>query len=68
MGRLFGQHSLSTLKSKPSSSKARPRQYFQSSRARTASAACRSVRFSVYCNTVTIASCAGEIPGFPRAP
>jgi hypothetical protein len=32
------------------------------------SAACRSVRFPVNCSTVTIVSCAGEIPGFPRAP
>ena len=62
------RNSLSTEKSKPSSSRGRPRQYFQSSRPRTASAACRSVRFSVNCSTVTIASCAGEIPGFPRVP
>jgi hypothetical protein len=62
------RNSLSTLKSNPSSSNARPRQYFQSSRPRTASAACRSVRFSVNCNTVTTASCAGLIPGAPRTP
>ena len=62
-------NSLSTEKSNPSpSSSSRPRQYFQSSRPRTASAACRSVRFSVNCSTVTIASCAGEIPGAPRVP
>ena len=40
---------------------------FQSA-SRTASAACRSVRFSVNCSTVIIASCAGEIPGAPRVP
>ena len=62
------RNSLSTLKSNPGSASSRPRQYFQSSRPRTASAACRSVRSSVNCKTVTIASCAGEIPGAPRVP
>jgi IS30 family transposase len=42
--------------------------YFQSIRPRTASAACRSVRFSANCRTVTSANCPGEIPGLPRAP
>jgi hypothetical protein len=37
-------------------------------RPRTASAACRSDRFSANCNTVTIASWPGEIPGRPRTP
>ena len=45
-----------------------PSAYFQSIRARTASAACRSVRFSTNCNTVTSANCPGEIPGLPRTP
>ena len=62
------RNSLSTLKSNPGSASSRPRQYFQSIRLRTASAACRSVRFSVNCKTVTTASCAGDSPGLPRVP
>ena len=63
------RNSLSTLKSKPSSSSARPKQYFQSSRPRTASAACRSVRFFANCSTGTIASCAArsQTPPTPRS-
>jgi hypothetical protein len=41
------------------------RQYFQSNLQRTASAACRSVRFSAYCNTETMASRAGDSPRRP---
>ena len=54
------------MNSNPASSSSKPRQYFQSTRPRTASAACRSVRSSQNCSTVTIASCAGLIPGLPR--
>ena len=35
---------------------------------RTASAACRSVRFSAICNTVTSANLPGDQPGRPRTP
>jgi hypothetical protein len=41
--------------------------YFQSIRARTASAARRSVRFSMNCSTTISASRPGDPAGFPRA-
>ena len=59
--------SVSTEASKPGSDRSRPSAYFQSSRARTASAACRSVRPSTNCSTSTSASRAGDHAGRPRA-
>src|SRR6266566_4611682 len=57
--------SLSTLWWKPGSSRSRPSAYLKSIRHRTASAASRSDRSSRNCSTLTVASCAGEIPGRP---
>ena len=62
------RNSLNTLGSNPGSSNSRPRAYFQVIRSLTASAACRSVRFSLNCSTLAIISWAGEIPGLPRTP
>ena len=59
------RNSLSTLASKPGSSSSRPSAYFHVIRSRTASAACRSVRFSENCRTLAIISWPGEIPGRP---
>src|SRR6266699_5222269 len=50
-------------KSKPGSVNSNPKLYFQSIRSRTALAACRSVRFSAYCSTVTTASREARIGG-----
>src|SRR5829696_3812685 len=50
------RNSPSTLKWNPGSVSSRPSAYFQSMRARTASAACRSLRCSRNWNTVTRAS------------
>jgi hypothetical protein len=61
------RNSVSTEASKPGSDRSRPSAYFQSSRARTASAACRSVRPSTNCSTSTSASRAGDHAGRPRA-
>ena len=56
------RNSLSTLASKPGSSNSRPSAYFQVIRSRTASAACRSVRFSENCRTLAIISWPGGDP------
>src|SRR5215218_8401973 len=61
------RNSVSTEASKPGSDSSRPSVYFQSSRPRTASAACRSVRPSTNCSTSTSASRAGDHAGRPRA-
>jgi hypothetical protein len=61
------RNSVSTEASKPGSGRSRPSAYFQSSRPRTASAACRSVRPSTNCSTSTSASRAGDHAGRPRA-
>ncbi len=57
----------STEESKPGSSNASDKRYFQSMRARTVSAACRSERPSTYCITQTSARRQGETTGRPRA-
>ena len=59
------RNSLSTEKSKPGSVSSRLSRYFQSMRARTASAAWRSARFSRNCMIVTNASRHGGKPGWP---
>jgi len=53
----------STEKSKPASVNSQPGTYFQSIRARTASAACQSQTPSAKCITVTTASCQGVLTG-----
>lgn len=60
------RNSLSTEASKPGSVNSRERQYFQSTLARTASAAWRSVIPSANCSTSTMTNRAGEIEGCPR--
>ena len=60
------RNSLSTEKSKPGSVNSSPKRYFQSIRARTASAAWRSARFSRNCMIVTRASRQGAALGSPR--
>jgi len=55
-----------TVKSKPGSSSSRPSRNFQSIRARTWSAACRSDSPSAYCGTDTSASAPGQTAGRPR--
>ena len=62
------RNSLSTVWSNPGSSRSRPSAYIQSIRVRAASAACRSVRSSAICNTVTNANRPGDHPGRPRSP
>ena len=62
------RNSASTVWSNPGSSSGRPSRYCQSTRVRAASAACRSVRFSARCSTVTSASRDGGQPGRPRTP
>ena len=59
------RNSLSTLASKPWSSSSRPSAYFHDTRSRTASAACRSARFSVNCSTLAIISWPGKSPAAP---
>jgi hypothetical protein len=56
-------HSLKIEKSKPGSSRARPRIYFQSIRLLTASAACRSDKSSKYYTIVIRASLPGLSDG-----
>ncbi|WSP59833.1 hypothetical protein OG306_40120 [Streptomyces sp. NBC_01241] len=58
----------STLWSKPVSVSSRPRAYFQSMARIAIAAACRSVKFSANCNTVTSDSIPGDRPGAPRTP
>src|SRR5215210_8232875 len=58
----------SAEKSKPGSLSRRPKAYFQSMRARTASAACLSESPSQNCITVTKANLHGAIAGLLRAP
>ena len=60
------RNSHSTEWSKPGSSSSRLSRYFQSIRARTASAACRSGMFSRNCKMVTNARRHGGRPGWPR--
>ena len=62
------RNSASTVWSKPGSSQGRPSRYCQSIRVRTDPAACRPVRFSARCSTVTSASRDGDQPGLPRVP
>ena len=62
------RNSESTDGSNPSSSRSSPNAYFQEILSRTASAACRSVRFSAICITVTSANRPGDHPGRPRTP
>ena len=64
-GRKRSRNSLSAEKSKPASVRSKPRRYFQSMRARTASAAWRSARFSRNCMMVTSAKRHGGRPGCP---
>ena len=59
------RNSHSTEWSKPGSASSSPSRYFQSIRARTASAARRSGRFSRNCRMVTRASRHGGSPGWP---
>src|SRR5436305_3318565 len=60
------RNSLSTVLSNPESVSSRPSRYFQSIRLRTASAACRSERFSAYCSRLTSISRQGASAGCPR--
>ncbi len=62
------RNSHSTVWSKPVSSRSNPSAYAHDSRSRTASAACRSVRFSAIWNTVTKANRPGDQPRGPLAP
>lgn len=59
---------VSTVWSKPVSVSSAPIAYFQSMARTVIAAACRSVRFSVNCRTVTSDNSAGDIPGAPRTP
>jgi DNA invertase Pin-like site-specific DNA recombinase len=59
------RNALRTEKSNPGSVSSRPSRYFQSIRARTASAAWRSARFSRNCMMVTSAKRHGVNPGCP---
>jgi hypothetical protein len=59
------RNSLKTEKSKPGSSRARPRMHYQSIRLRTASAACRSDRYSKYCIMIIKTSLPGLSTGCP---
>ena len=61
------RNSDNTEASKPGSLSDIPSAYFHEIFSRTASAACRSVRFSAICNTVPSASRPGDQPGLPRA-
>ncbi len=58
----------STLASKPVSVRSAPSPYFQSIARTAIAAACRSVRSSANCNTVTSDNAPGDRPGAPRTP
>lgn len=59
---------LSTLASNPVSVSSTPSAYFQSMARTAIAAACRSVRSSANCNTVTRPNTPGDSPGAPRTP
>src|SRR6516165_3114257 len=67
LARRRSRNALRTEKSKPGSVNASPRRYFQSIRARTASAAWRSARWSRNCLMVPSAKRQGGRPGWPSS-